>query len=68
MLVAAAAVLREVATKDDIRELRREVENVRRELEDVKKEVAELREGVSRLEGLVGLLVKAFIAFNLPYF
>jgi len=46
------AVLRDVATKRDIEELR--------------KEIGQLRERVAKVEGQLGLLIKLFIAFNLP--
>ena len=84
-LAIVNAVLREVATKQDIerlreelrRELREEIENLRKEfreeIEKVWREIEKLREDVrglgdrvSRLEGRLDVLVKAFIAFNIP--
>ena len=49
------AVLRDVATKQDLRELR---EEFRREIDGLKREVSELRERVARLEGVVSQLVE----------
>jgi len=57
------AVLRDVATKRDIELVR---EGLREEIEKLRKEIGQLRERVAKVEGQLGLLVKLFIAFNLP--
>ncbi len=82
------AVLRDVATKQDIEELRKElkalstatkqdieelstatkqdIEELRKEIEGLRKDVNELKERVSRLEASSSLLVKVFMAVNVP--
>ncbi len=91
-MMLAMGILREVATKSDIQELRQglreEIGMVRREMkEEIGKVRNELREGIdmvrkeidslreemrdldrrlSRVEGMLNLLVKIFIAFNVP--
>jgi len=72
------AIIRDIATRDDVR---REVENVRNELreeirrvrEELRKdidglrlEVIDIRDRVSRLEGQMLLFIRLFIAFNVP--
>jgi len=64
------AVLRDIATKRDIelvREgLRKEIEELRRDIEELRREISQLREKASKVEGQLSLLIKLFIAFNLP--
>ncbi len=82
------AVLRDVATKQDIEELRKatkqdieelrkelkalstatkqDIEELRKEIEGLRKDVNELKERVSRLEASSSLLVKVFMAVNVP--
>ena len=75
------AVLRDVATKDDIeklrREMREEIEKLRGELREsigkldlrlnrLENRINGLENRISGLEGQVGILIKVFIAFNLP--
>jgi len=59
-----------IATKRDIelvREgLRKEIEGLRRDIEELRREIGQLRERVSKVEGQLSLLIKLFIAFNLP--
>jgi len=75
------AIIRDVATKQDIKELRtefrQEIEKLRNEFRQetnqIRNEVGELREKVTaleqritKIETQVGLLIKLFIAFNIP--
>ncbi len=75
------AVIRDVATKQDIEKLRQEIkqeieklrEETRRDIEKLNDRISMLEERVSRLEervarveGGLNLLVKMFIAFNVP--
>ena len=81
--IIVTSISREVATKEDVKELREDLEKLRRE---VVTEIRELRsyvqelgrrfEGridtleqrVTKLEGMMSLFVKLFIAFNVPLF
>ena len=54
-LVIINAVLRDVATKQDLKELR---EEFRREIDGLQREVSGLRERVARLEGVVAQLAE----------
>ncbi len=73
-LLIATSILREVATKEDIKEvenrLMQEIKGVedklRKGIDDLRKEINGLGQRVSRLEGMMSLIVKLFIAFNLP--
>jgi hypothetical protein len=75
------AVLRDVATKDDIealraatksdiealrREFKSDMEALRGELGKLDGRVGGLEQRVARLEGSISLFTKLFIAFNLP--
>jgi hypothetical protein len=75
------ALSREIATKEDIESLRRatkeDIENLRRATKEdieslgraikaLEERVSSLEQMVARVEGQLSLLVKAFIAFNLP--
>ena len=59
-----------VATKQDIDELRKatkqDMDELRREIETLRKDVNELKERVSGLEASSSLLVKVFMAVNVP--
>ncbi len=57
------AVLRDVATKQDLEKLR---EEFHLELERLEERVRRLEERMARVEGQINLLVKLFIAFNVP--
>ncbi|MCC6050669.1 MAG: hypothetical protein LM580_08170 [Thermofilum sp.] len=78
MLVALS---REVATKEDVKNLRRatkedienlgkatkeDIESLGRAIKALEERVSSLEQRVARVEGQLSLLVKAFIAFNLP--
>jgi septal ring factor EnvC (AmiA/AmiB activator) len=67
MLVALS---REVATKEDVENLRRatkeDIESLGRAIKALEERVSSLEQMVARVEGQLSLLVKAFIAFNLP--
>jgi septal ring factor EnvC (AmiA/AmiB activator) len=67
MLVALS---REVATKEDVENLRRatkeDIESLGRAIKALEERVSSLEQRVARVEGQLSLLVKAFIAFNLP--
>ncbi len=68
------AVFRDVATKQDIDELRKATKQdidelrkeVRQEIESLRKDLNELKERISRLEASSSLLVKVFMAVNVP--
>jgi len=66
----AEAALGRVVTKDDIEKVRGEVkEGIRRlseAMERLREGIGTLRERGNRLEGSVTLLVRLFIAFNVP--
>ena len=63
-------VLRDVATKQDINELRKEMneerKEMRREIGGLRKEMNELKERIARLEASSSLLVKVSMAVNVP--
>jgi len=67
MLVALS---REVATKEDVENLRRatkeDIESLGRAIKALEERVSSLEQRVARVEGQLSLLVKAFIVFNLP--
>ena len=67
MLVALS---REVATKEDVENLRRAtkeyIESLGRAIKALEERVSSLEQRVARVEGQLSLLVKVFIAFNLP--
>jgi septal ring factor EnvC (AmiA/AmiB activator) len=67
MLVALS---REVATKEDIENLRKatkeDIESLGRAIKALEERVSSLEQMVARVEGQLSLLVRVFIAFNLP--
>jgi chromosome segregation ATPase len=67
MLVALS---REIATKEDIENLRRatreDIESLGRAIKALEERVSSLEQRVARVEGQLSLLLKVFIAFNLP--
>ncbi len=80
-LAIVEGVMREVATKRDLEALRKELqEYIDKRIAEVRSEIAEIRSElgrlgdraarlearVARLEGQVSLLIKIFIAFNVP--
>ena len=64
------AVLRDVATKNDIEklrgELRGEIDRLREEISKLEGRIDRLEDRVSRLEERVDMLVKFTLAFNTP--
>jgi len=52
--------------KEEINEVKGEINGLRREISELKEEIGVLRERVARVEGVLSLLVKVFIAFNVP--
>ncbi len=62
-LLMITSILRDVATKEDLRDLE---DRLRREIDGLRREVNDLAQRVLRLEGSIGLLVRLFIAFNVP--
>ena len=72
--VILSAVLREVATKEDIEKLRdetrEEIEKLREEMNtrfsSMDQRVSSLKQRMSKIEGQLSLLIRIFIAFNLP--
>jgi hypothetical protein len=72
--VILSAVLREVATKEDIEKLRdetrEEIEKLREEMNtrfsSMDQRVSSLEQRMSKIEGQLSLLIRIFIAFNLP--
>ncbi len=68
------AVLRDVATKQDLERLREELRRefqlelgrLEERLARLEERVGRLEERVARVEGQLGLLVKLFVAFNVP--
>ncbi len=69
-MMLALGILREVATKSDLQELRKEmrqdIESVRQEMNRLREEIRNLDRRLSRVEGMLNLLIKIFIAFNIP--
>ncbi len=76
--IIVSAVLRDVATKSDIKELKEgmeaEIERVRMELKEyidakfssLDQRISSLEQRISRVEGQLSLFIKMFIAFNVP--
>jgi septal ring factor EnvC (AmiA/AmiB activator) len=76
--VILSAVLREVATKEDIEKLRdetrEEIEKLREEIRgemntrfsSLEQRISSLEQRMSKIEGQLSLLIRIFIAFNLP--
>lgn len=75
------ALYRDIATKDDLKELRREIQyeieelrsqmrsemrELRSEINELRNSIAKLEQRVVRLEGMMNLFIKLFIAFNVP--
>ena len=75
------ALYRDIATKDDLRELRCEIQSeieelrsqmrseireLRSEINELRNSIAKLEQRVVRLEGMMNLSIKLFIAFNVP--
>ncbi len=50
----------------EINGLRREISELKEEVHGLREEIGVLRERVARVEGVLSLLVKVFIAFNVP--
>ncbi len=50
----------------EINGLRREISELKEEVHGLREEIGALRERVARVEGRLDLLVKMFIAFNVP--
>lgn len=80
-ILITTSLLREIATKDDLKDLenrlrkdidglRKDIDNTRKGLRDeinnIRRMVLDLSQRVSRLEGMMGLFIKLFIAFNVP--
>ncbi len=55
--------MRDVATKGDINELRKEIKG---EIDGLRKEINYLKERTSKIESPVSLLIKVFMAVNVP--
>ena len=68
--ILLSALLKEVATKEDIEELRRYVDDRFSSLEgrfsSLEGRVSSLERGSARIEGQLSLFVKLFVAFSLP--
>ncbi len=80
-ILITTSLLREIATKDDLKDLenrlrkdidglRKDIDNTRKGLRDeinnIKGMVLDLSQRVSRLERMMSLFIKLFIAFNVP--
>ena len=69
-LALANAILKEVATKGDLRELeerlRGEVKGVEERLTRVEQRLNAVEQRLSSLEGSFGVFLKLFLAFNVP--
>ncbi len=57
--IILVALYKEIATKEDIESLRNEIKRIEGRL-------SMLEQRAARLEGMLGLFVKLFIAFNIP--
>jgi len=79
--VILSAVLREVATKEDIEKLRKEIgeemntrfssmeqriSSLEQRISSMDQRVSSLEQRMSKIEGQLSLLIRIFIAFNLP--
>ena len=75
--VILSAVLREVATKEDIEKLREEmntrfssmeqrISSLEQRISSMDQRVSSLEQRMSKIEGQLSLLIRIFIAFNLP--
>ena len=60
------AVLRDVATKNDIEKLRGEIDRLREEISKLEERIDRLEDRVSRLEERVDMMFKFMLAFNTP--
>jgi len=61
--IVLSAILREVATKDDIENLRSEIANLKKYIDDG---ISSVEQRTARIEGQLSLFIKVFIAFNVP--
>lgn len=65
-----SAVLREVATKEDMEKLRKEVKEEMTRLDQgissLEQRVSSLGQRMSKIEGQLSIMIKMFIAFNVP--
>jgi septal ring factor EnvC (AmiA/AmiB activator) len=65
--VILSAVLREVATKEDIEKLRKEIRGeMNTRFSSLEQRISSLEQEMSKIEGQLSLLIRVFIAFNLP--
>lgn len=68
--ILLSALLREVATKEDVGKLRDEMKELRSYVDDriskLEARLSTLEQRVARIEGQLSLFVKLFVAFNVP--
>jgi len=62
-LTVLTSLYRDIATKEDIKELRK---NIGDEINSLRDEINLLKQRVARIEGQLDLFIKLFIVFNLP--
>jgi len=62
-LTVLTSLYRDIATKEDIKELRK---NIGDGIDGIRDEINLLKQGVARIEGQLDLFIKLFIVFNLP--
>ena len=62
-LTVLTSLHRDIATKEDIKELRK---NIGDEINSLRDEINLLKQRVARIEGQLDLFIKLFIVFNLP--
>ena len=62
-LTVLTSLYRDIATKEDIKELRKNIEDG---IDGIRDEINLLKQRVARIEGQLDLFIKLFIVFNLP--
>jgi Cdc6-like AAA superfamily ATPase len=65
-LLLITALLKDVATKDDIKEVKEDLKRLDGDVKRLEHEVVDLKERVAKVEGTLNLFVKLFVAFNVP--
>jgi len=69
-LTVLTSLYRDIATKEDIKELRKnigdEIDGIRDEINSLRDGINLLKQRVARIEGRLDLFIKLFIVFNLP--
>jgi len=65
-LLLINALLKDVATKDDIKGIKEDLKRLGEDMKRLEREVVDLKERTAKVEGTLNLFVKLFVAFNVP--